>query len=48
MTTEKLKSLYGNDFRKVALLTKICGYVKDPREIEFNRVGGPSTYYKYM
>lgn len=48
MTTEKLKSLYGNDFRKVALLTKICGYVKDPREIEFHRVGGPSTYYKYM
>ena len=47
MTTEKLKSLYGNDFRKVALLTKICGYVKDPREIEFDRVGGPSTYYKY-
>ena len=47
MTTEKLKSLYGTDFRKVALLTKICGYVKDPREIEFDRVGGPSTYYKY-
>lgn len=48
MTTEKLKSLYGNDFRKVALLTKICGYVKDPREIEFKRVAAPSTYYKYM
>ena len=48
MTTEKLKSLYGNDFRKVALLTKICGYVKDPREIEFHRVAAPSTYYKYM
>lgn len=47
MTSEKLKSLYGTDFRKVALLTKICGYVKDPREIEFDRVGGTSTYYKY-
>lgn len=31
MTTEKLKSLYGNDFKKVALLTKVCGYVRDPR-----------------
>lgn len=31
MTTEKLKSLYGNDFKQIAILTKVCGYVRDPR-----------------
>jgi len=45
MTTEKLKSLYGDDFRKVALLTKVCGYVKDPREIKSDRGGHPFNYY---
>ena len=47
MTTEKLKSLYGDDFRKVALLTKICGYVKDPREIEPDSGAAPFTYYNH-
>ncbi len=45
MTTEKLKSLYGDDFRKVALLTKVCGYVKDPREIEPDSGVVPFNYY---
>lgn len=33
MTIDKLKSLYGNDFRQIALLTKVCGYVRDPRSL---------------
>jgi len=47
MTTEKLKSLYGNDFRKVALLTKVCGYVKDPREIKPDVGFIPFNYYNH-
>lgn len=47
MTTEKLKSLYGNDFRKVALLTKVCGYVKDPRGIMYDSGLIDANYYYY-